>query len=235
MKRKYGTVSAGKTLLCKTLSKKLRHDKYATVYIPTVNIPFEALIDCCIHQITGSHAPLEHQGNRYLLMMEFNKVLEEHLIRSGRHLVVILDECQMLTQECLENLKCLTNSTSIGSPLTLILCGQPEFNVLLNNSPTVNQRVGLMYFLPYLSRQEIKPYIAYRLSKIGKKLILDDNALEIIFEFSKGCPREINKVCKLAYEQVESSQEVHFSVDTFSLIIDDIMEQRQLMTHGFAV
>jgi type II secretory pathway predicted ATPase ExeA len=227
-----GKIGSGKTLLCKKLCNELSHDKYATVYIPTANIPYEALIDCCLYQITGNHATAECQGNRYLLMMAFNKALEEHLLRTGRHLVIVLDECQMLNQECLENLKCLTNSSGICSPLTLILCGQPEFNALLNNSPTVNQRVGLMYFLPYLNLGEIESYISFRLRGIGKKLDLDSEALELIYEFSNGCPREINKVCKLAYQQVIQGEMVCFTEAVFKLIIDDIYEQRHMMTQG---
>ena len=127
-------------------------------------------------------------------------------------------------------LKCLTNSLSGQPGLSIILCGQPELNQTLKLCPTVAQRVGLMYFLPYLSEEHVGPYIHYRLSKINKILEIEDTAIEIIYRYSKGCPREINKICKIAFEHVIHNDKTRLTAVTLEMVIEDLTKQRMSMS-----
>ena len=219
-----GQIGSGKTLVCKTLAKNLDYSS-RMVYIPSSNISFEAIIDSIIFQLSGTQKAIEFQMNRYLLLNEFQRILNEQIINTGSHLIIILDECQMISPECLENLKCLTNSTTNNSGLSIILCGQPEFNNTLKSCPTVAQRVGLMYFIPYLQEEHVAPYIKHRLRQINKSMEIDENSLKRIHQFSKGCPREINKICKIAFEHIIQNKGESFSEELIELVINDIREQ----------
>ncbi|WDE98543.1 AAA family ATPase [Lentisphaera profundi] len=220
-----GKIGSGKTLLCKTLGQMIDYS-YKLVYIPSSNISFEAILDTIIFQLSGVHKTIELKMDRYLLLSEFEKIMHETIIATGRHLIIMLDECQMISVDCLRNLKCLTNSTQNSSGVSLILCGQPEFNQTLMQCPTVAQRVGLMYFLPYLEADQIESYIRFRMNKINKEVSIDQESVDMIYGFSLGCPREINKVCKIAFEHVDEQDAVHFSHDTISLVINDIQQQK---------
>jgi len=224
-----GEIGSGKTLLCKMLAKNI---DYSTriVYIPSSNISFEAILHSLIYQLTGVHKVNEYQMDRYLLLNDFQKIVNEQIINTGSHLIIILDECQMISADCLENLKCLTNSLSGQPGLSIILCGQPELNQTLKLCPTVAQRVGLMYFLPYLSEEHVGPYIHYRLSKINKVLDIEDAAIEIIYRYSKGCPREINKICKIAFEHIIHNDKSRLSAVTLEMVIEDLTKQRMSMS-----
>lgn len=223
-----GEIGSGKTLLCKLLAQTISYSS-RIVYIPSSNISYEAILDTIIYQLSGVHKAVELDMNRYLLHNEFEQVLNDYIISTGSHLIIILDECQMISVECLKNLKCLTNSNQDSSSVSLIFCGQPEFNQTLNQCPTVAQRVGLMYFLPYLKENDIAPYIEFRLKKINQEAKIHQHAVAMIYRFSRGCPREVNKICKIAYEYMELDQALCFSPELIERVISDIQAQKSCM------
>ncbi|MDD7987231.1 AAA family ATPase [Lentisphaera marina] len=223
-----GEIGSGKTLLCKLYARSVGYSS-RIVYIPSSNIPYEAILDTIIYQLSGVRKAKECNMDRYLLHNEYEKILNDYISSTGSHLIIILDECQMISTECLKNLKCLTNTQGQSSKVSLIFCGQPEFNQTLNQCPTVAQRVGLMYFLPYLKEEDIAPYISLRLNQIGKKSIIDDNAIGMIYRFSRGCPRDINKICKIAFEYMDKVETLNFSSQLIEMVINDIQQQKLCM------
>lgn len=223
-----GEIGSGKTLLCKLLARSVNYTS-RIVYIPSSNISYEAILDTIIYQLSGVRKASELQMDRYLLHNEFEKILNDYIISTGSHLIVILDECQMISTECLKNLKCLTNSNQSHSSVSLIFCGQPEFNQTLNQCPTVAQRVGLMYYLPYLQEVDIAPYIEHRLNQIGRQSEIHPQAISILYRFSRGCPREVNKICKIAFEHMELENDLCFTDELIEMIISDIQEQKLCM------
>ncbi|HAQ69920.1 MAG TPA: hypothetical protein DCR48_02990 [Flavobacteriales bacterium] len=223
-----GEIGSGKTLLCKLLARSVNYTS-RIVYIPSSNISYEAILDTIIYQLSGVRKASELQMDRYLLHNEFEKILNDYIITTGSHLIIVLDECQMISTECLKNLKCLTNSNESHSSVSLIFCGQPEFNQTLNQCPTVAQRVGLMYYLPYLQEVDIAPYIEHRLNQIGRKSEIHPQAISMLYRFSRGCPREVNKICKIAFEHMELENEPCFSNELIDMIISDIQQQKLCM------
>ena len=223
-----GEIGAGKTLTLQVLSQRLRPDIYRQVMVFTSTGSREHVLSEINRQLKGGGQckddPLDPAG----LVIEFHRLLREKIIASGRHLLVVLDEAQFMDETCLDTLKCLTNPlSSCASPVSLILAGQTELKAKLKSLPQVYQRLGLIYHLGHLARDEIAPYVRHRLSiaNTARFEVLDEKGIDLLFEFSRGCPRQINRVCKLAVDRACLLQRTTIDDSMLKLIIDDFAKQ----------
>jgi general secretion pathway protein A len=95
----------------------------------------------------------------------------------------------------------MTYVTNDSLLLMIILCGQEELAARIERFPEIKSR---MYpsALSSLSREETEELIAYRWQvasiRQDNPLPFGKEALDAIFEHSKGLPREICKICDLA-------------------------------------
>lgn len=113
---------------------------------------------------------------------------------------LIIDEAHSMEPDLLQEVRLLTNlETAKHKLLHVILLGQPELNVILNEPRfrPLKQRITVRYHLRPLNFQETKQYIIYRLKRAGSRNIslFDKNAVKAIYKYSKGIPRLINIVC----------------------------------------
>jgi len=121
----------------------------------------------------------------------------------GNNVVVIIDECQSLNVRQLEQIRLLSNlETEKEKLLQIILVGQPELGEKLKNPALrqLTQRVSVHYHILPLQKEEIEKYINHRLKIAGAhpKLQFTPQAIEAIYEVSKGTPRVINIICDRA-------------------------------------
>jgi general secretion pathway protein A len=222
-----GEIGAGKTITLNALKGKLRPDLYVTVEIKTANLGFEDILIHLNASLQGSVAATRH-SSRYELTLEFQRLMQEKVIRYGRHCLVMVDEAQMLAPDVLDGLRGLTNYNEPGqAALSIVLSGQPEMKSVLRALPQVYQRVGLFYHLDYLSRDEVLPYLQHRLLKAGatEPEVFDGDCLSPLFDFSRGCPRQINRICKLAVDRTCLLRESRIHAKLLQLIISDFEKQ----------
>jgi general secretion pathway protein A len=121
-------------------------------------------------------------------------------LKDGGNAVLIIDEAQNLTPECLEEIRMLSNlETDKEKLLQIILVGQPELRKKLDleRLKQLNQRIALRYHLEPFDENETREYIYHRLKIAGgaDKVFFTTQAVEKIYEFSKGTPRLINLLC----------------------------------------
>lgn len=136
------------------------------------------------------------------LVAQVNKALLDR-IHAGKDIVLIIDECQNLTFEVLEQVRLLSNlETDKQKLLQIVLIGQPEFKDKLRQDRLrqLRQRVLVHYELNALSRHEMKNYIQHRLTLAGSngRPRFTPYALRSIFRHSKGIPRIVNNLCDKA-------------------------------------
>ncbi|UCF94604.1 MAG: OmpA family protein, partial [Desulfobacterales bacterium] len=116
-----------------------------------------------------------------------------------KHVVLIIDEAQRLTNELLEEIRLLSNIEKQDTKLlTIFFVGQTEFNnvILKVENRALRQRITLNYTLDPLTEEEIGQYIRYRLWRAGSvEKIFTPGAIRAIFAFSAGYPRLINIIC----------------------------------------
>jgi type II secretory pathway predicted ATPase ExeA len=123
--------------------------------------------------------------------------LTEWFSSSSRIPVLVLDEAQGLPDATLEDLRLLTSSGS----LILILSGQLPLRDRLSQPAnySLDQRIVVSYAMPPLSRLETGEYISLRLKAAGlQEEIIDEKALDLIFEYTQGVARKINRLATSA-------------------------------------
>jgi general secretion pathway protein A len=149
------------------------------------------------------------------LVDDLNQLLLSELPRQG-NAVLIVDEAQNLTVDCLEEIRLLSNlETPKEKLLQIVLVGQPELRekLSLRELRQVNQRVSLRYHLDPLDLKETENYIDYRLEVAGgrkRTTLFTTKAIEKIHRLTYGIPRMINILCdkSLLAAYVAGSKEV---------------------------
>ncbi|KAA6183163.1 AAA family ATPase [Thiohalocapsa marina] len=230
-----GEIGSGKTMLRTVLHARLPAKTHTRVSIENSLLDFDDLLLEILSQIHGQRLRATDYPDRYTRLAAFKRALTEQIAGLGGHLVILLDEAQQLDLGTLEALKGLTNIASERQNfLTLILIGQPELRTLLRQLPQVDQRVSLRFHLTALTEQETREYVRHRLDVAGYTgdLPLDDEALERLFKASRGIPREINRICKIALEHVLDEGLGRFTESAIVTVVEDLRRHGGLFDLG---
>ncbi len=121
--------------------------------------------------------------------------------QAGRDSVVIVDEAQLIDDDAVfEELRLLLNfQTDDRFLVTLLLIGSPELASKVRRLKHLDQRITLRYHLNTLDYAHTANYIAHRLKMAGQaKQLFNEEAMKLIFDFTRGTPREINNLCDVA-------------------------------------
>ena len=188
-----GGVGTGKTTLINVLSKTLENPGYVCMISnPTLGI------DDFFYYF-AAQLGLLFDGNKAKFLVLFSKLLEE-CKKNNRKVLLIVDEAHALPTDLLEEMRLLVNmAAEVKNVLSIFLVGQPE---LLNRlteeqlSP-LSQRIAVRYHLNQLSKEDSLQYVLYRLNRAGAKSnsLFSEKALDLIYEATRGNPRQINIIC----------------------------------------
>lgn len=118
----------------------------------------------------------------------------------ARRLVLIVDEAQDMRPQVLSTIRMLTNF-NLDSELVIsvILVGDTGLDTLLHrpDMEALRSRLARVIRLRLLSRTETQSYIVHRLDLVGaRSQILDDSAVEAVFDYSRGNLRAIDHLCR---------------------------------------
>jgi len=220
-----GEIGAGKTLLRTLLYSRLSDREHLRVSLENSLLDFDGLLLEILSQMQGERLAANDFPERYTRLAAFKRLLSEQVAASNRHLVILIDEAQQLSLETLEALKALTNiSAERQNFLSLILIGQPELRAKLKQLPQVDQRVSLRFHLEGLDRAETGYYIRHRLRVAGfhGEPPINQEALDLIHQVTRGIPREINRLCKLALEHLLTHHGGTLDQHRITILIDDL-------------
>lgn len=189
-----GEIGSGKTTIIRDLIKKHR----GSLVISKV---FNTRVDSVelLAMINDDFGLPVHGKDKVTLLRELNEFLIEHFGR-GERPVLVIDEAQNLSFDILEEIRMLSNlETDSAKLLQIILVGQPELKKMLAASEMtqLRQRISIGCHVNPLSREETEHYILHRLETAGNRdaVHFTDDALEVVFRFSRGVPRLINIIC----------------------------------------
>jgi type II secretory pathway predicted ATPase ExeA len=193
-----GEIGSGKSTAVRTFAAGLDFNRYLVVYLanPTTGI-------------TGLYRDLlvslgyEPPFSKPRLVARIRTALEELSVTKHRAPVVVLDEAHLLTQPMLEQLRLLFSDKMDSQSLaTLVLVGHPDLRRTLHLSvhEAFTQRLAVRYHLGPLDLQETIGYIKHQVRIAGYTAgtLFTDDAIQRIFEYTKGIPRRINQVCTTA-------------------------------------
>jgi general secretion pathway protein A len=150
------------------------------------------------------------------------KMLEN--LNNAEKTIVIIDEAQAIESDTtLEELRLLLNfQLNEKFLLTLILIGQPELREKVVKIKQLDSRISIRYHLQHLDLNDTIRYIIFRLKVAGlKKHIITKEAIEKIYSYTGGVPREINNICDLALLDGFSTKAELINSKIIQKLIDD--------------
>lgn len=195
----YGEIGMGKTTIARHLYATLADDeRYNVAMLITPALKTETALLKEIMKELEVETKRSYSDSKSALE---DAVIEAH--KAGKTTVIIIDEAQKLSRKMLDVVHSLHNFESDEEKLIqIVLIGQNELATNLEKVPEVADRVAVYADLPALTQEDAKDMIAFRWrTASGKGGISDpfnDAAIEAIYEFSRGLPRKIIKLCDLA-------------------------------------
>jgi general secretion pathway protein A len=191
-----GEYGCGKTTLSRALIQRLEAERYEIGLLTNPswnNIDFlrETLYQLGHETSEKSKPELLHQ----LYDIFFRN------FRDGRDTVIIVDEAQLIEDDAVfEELRLLMNfQTDDRFLVTLLLIGSSELGPKVRRLKHLDQRITIRYHLNTLDYAHTANYVAHRLKMAGRTApIFTGEAVRLIFDFTRGTPREINNLCDVA-------------------------------------
>ncbi len=194
-----GESGLGKTTMVYALLKHLK-EKGNNVFIFRANTPFKQLIKNILIELKVPFAedgekPLLHILNEYLILRLFR----------DENIGFIIDEAQNLPKELWDELRMLSNLEGPKSKfLQIALIGQPELEVMLDTKELkeIKERIGIRAQLHPLTNEECAIYIDHYLNLAGSSSskIFTQEAISLVYFFTKGIPQTINSLCDKALQ-----------------------------------
>lgn len=189
-----GEIGTGKTTLCKALLRQL-DETTKTALILHSGLSELQLLQAVVQDFGLN--PM--RSNRVNLFNQLNGFLIEEATR-GHNVVLIIDEAQHLSPRVLEQIRMLSNlETDKEKLIQIILVGQPQLREKLSlpSLRQIQQRIAVRYHIQPLDLDEVRTYIEHRMQVAGSdgSLVWADEALEEVFQCSRGIPRLINSIC----------------------------------------
>jgi len=190
-----GEVGTGKTTICRSLLAMLsKKTRTALVLNPSLS-DIELLQT--INQDFGIDASSD--SKKELLDRLYNFLIEVFV--GGENAVLIIDECQNLTPEVLEQIRLLSNlETEKEKLLQIVMIGQPELAKMLAapGLRQINDRIALRYHIHPLTIKDTGSYLKHRLEVAGsiKTDIFTRGAVRGIYRYSQGLPRKMNALAE---------------------------------------
>ncbi|MFK7864907.1 MAG: ExeA family protein [Pseudohongiellaceae bacterium] len=192
-----GEVGTGKTMLCRKVLNAIAHhkEKYVTAYIPHPYLDEQNMMLMLAGELSLNDT--EGASYRELLKTISKKIVA--LSKESKKLILFIDEAQAIPAETLSALHLLSSIDTREVNFQVILFGQPELDLLLDQPMlhSLKQSMSSSLHLQPLDRQSVGAYIEHRLIKAGYNgnSLFTKAAVSDIFEFSNGIPRLVNVLC----------------------------------------
>lgn len=206
-----GEVGTGKTLLCRKLLNALE-EPFVTAYLPNPYFSAETLY-CLVaeelaefskeSQIDEEATVFPQAKEQHVLALKQIQHTLVNLAKSGKQVVLVIDEAQAMPEETIEALRLLSNlETESEKLMQIVLFGQPELDTVLSKKHLrqLKQRITFQHTLQPLQRKDIENYISHRMILAGYKggRLFDAKAISLLCKASKGIPRLVNILCHKA-------------------------------------
>jgi len=208
-----GEVGTGKTTLCRAVLHSLNQKAFG-VFVPDPFLSREDLLKTLLVTF-GIASPDDIRAGRLrgATRTDLSYPLHDFLLSLqalNALVVLMIDEAQNLTSELLEEIRILSDLEDRQRLLQVLLIGQPELQSRLATTEMrqINQRIAVRHELAPLVLEEVRDYVAHRLSVAGNdgRVRFVDDAVERVFAWSRGIPRVVNLLCDRALWKAADSR-----------------------------
>ncbi|WPC39235.1 ExeA family protein [Clostridium sp. JS66] len=191
-----GEPGVGKSFLLRYFVNSLNPNLYKCIYIPistlTVMDFYRALCD---------GLGIIPACKKVTMFKQIQEAIYTYSHSKNITPVIILDECQFLSNSILDDLRIIFNfNMDSKNYAMLILSGQPNFLLQLSRQihEALRQRILMNYCLRGLTPEECKPYIISMLKAAGCiEPIFTDDAFELMYSTTNGSIRPLNSLTRM--------------------------------------
>lgn len=188
-----GFSGTGKTFTLRCFAGNLNPNMYKVVYIPLSTVTVMEF-----YRSLAIALDLEPRSKK----VDLFRIIQERIVSLAKEKrvvpLIILDECQYLRTEVLNDIKMLLNfDMDSKNYAILILAGQPTINNILTKQvhDALRQRIVINYNFMGISKSEMETYISSRLSLCGcHEPIFNKNSLEALYSCCNGSTRKLNSI-----------------------------------------
>jgi general secretion pathway protein A len=185
----YGDVGVGKTTIARRIYQTYNDDAaYQAAYLPMPIFPseFQFLKAIC------SEFGISPRRSKYAQIESLNTSLI-NIWKQNQNTILIIDEAQSLVGQQFELIRQLLNFESNTQKLIqIILIGQNELRNKLRLKKALRSRIATRSTVEPLDLIDTRDMINFRVMVAGRrKPLFTTNALEAIYDYSHGMPRDI--------------------------------------------
>jgi general secretion pathway protein A len=123
--------------------------------------------------------------------------------RAGRNVVLFVDEAQQLRGPMFEQIRQILNfETDDTKLINIVLAGQVELRYKLadRSKRALVSRIAVSSTLDALTPEETAGMIDFRCTVAGVKSPFEPEAVQVIYQWSRGIPREAIKLCAISVQ-----------------------------------
>jgi type II secretory pathway predicted ATPase ExeA len=214
-----GESGTGKTTALRRMAGELDKNRFRLLYVYDSDLTPRNFYVESLHQL--GYKPKLSRGDTKRQLM---KALEE-IAQGSQNPVIVVDEAHLLSHEMLEEIRFLLNlEMDSKSSCALILVGQNELRskLRLQIHQAINDRVGMRFHLEAMSSDETAIYVKRHLERVKcPQEIFTESALKVIYDYSCGTARKVNKVAGASLMAASSQKQK---------LIDDYLVQEVIMS-----
>lgn len=161
-----GEVGAGKSTLVAHLMERIDPAALTAAQVVTTALDGSEVV----HVVAQAFGLAVEGHDKASALGAIERFLQDEA-RAGRRCLLVVDECQNLDLDALEELRMLSNFQLGSHPLLQsLLLGQPEFRRTLAHHPSLEQlrqRIIASHHLEALDSGEVEQYVGHRLGHVG--------------------------------------------------------------------
>lgn len=195
-----GPSGTGKTLVSQLLLQHFEEPKHRVVLVlVTPGLSKTGLLREILSELNLA-LPAGIARVQDLVKLLSNHIIEMH--EQGQRLVIIVDECHLLSADCLHIIRTISNIETPQEKLTTcLLFGETRLADRLEHSSyaSLSNRIYLRCELYPLTANEVAQYVKFRLMTAGRlDELFTEPALVALHECSGGICRSVNKLAMLS-------------------------------------
>ena len=187
-----GESGMGKTTLLELLLRQVSVTRYRLIHIPIPQSKPRELYRSIASAVGINTTWFGADATKVADLLTYS------FIESNRPNLLILDEAHILTPQCLNELRLLTNATVKHEPIiTMLLFGQPSLSTTLKLPAMIPlaQRIGTWITMEGLNEKETVEYIDWQMGNAGcNKEVFPEITKKAIYRRAQGIPRMVNRL-----------------------------------------
>jgi len=214
-----GETGTGKTTALRRMSSELDKNRFRILYVYDSDLTPRNFYVETLHQL--GYTPRFYRGDA---KRQLTKALDE-IACGGQISVIVVDEAHLLSHEMLEEIRFLLNlEMDSKSSCSLILVGQSELRskLKLQIHQAIEGRVNMRYHLEAMNCEETATYVRRHLERVKcPREIFTEPALKVIYDYSGGMARKVNKASHAALMAAASQKKQ---------LVDDYLVQEVIVS-----